>query len=103
VLDKIKVKYIIKTIVNMKTLGLILIMATICNMGCYAQSERRVTDESFQRLLDRFETVASPLNYKKITNPAPSMTREEAIRFLHRTDAEMELLRQMQDMTVLFK
>jgi len=76
----------------MKTLGLILIMATICNMSCYAQNERRVTDESFQRFLDRFETVAPPLNYKKITDPTPIMTREEAIRFLHRTDAEMEFI-----------
>lgn len=74
----------------MKTIKIILITMTMLNfVGCNAQSEKKVTDKSFQTFLNRFKTVTPPLNYKKLTTPIPSMTKEEAIRFLHKTEEDL--------------
>jgi hypothetical protein len=40
-------------------------------------------------LLDRFKTINSPLNYKKLIEPISSMTKEEAIKFLHKTEKDL--------------
>jgi len=74
----------------MKTIKTILIVVTIFSYSsCNSQSEKKVTDKSFQIFLDRFKTVTPPLNYKKLTTSVSSMTKEEAIRFLHKTEEDL--------------
>jgi hypothetical protein len=75
----------------MKTIKFILVTAIIiCSSAlCYAQSSKKIGNKEFQILLDRFKTVTPPLNYKKIRQRIFSMTKEEAIQFLHKTEEEL--------------
>lgn len=74
----------------MKMIRFVLVAAMICNItSCHAQGEKKVTDKVFQELLDKFRRVSPPLNYRKITQRIPSMTKEEAIQFLHKTEDEL--------------
>jgi hypothetical protein len=75
----------------MKHLKIILTAAIIIMciyVSCNAQNKKKVTDKSFRVFLDRFKTVMPPLNYKKMIEPISSMTKEEAIRFLHKTEKD---------------
>ncbi|GAB6013576.1 hypothetical protein [Viscerimonas tarda] len=81
----------------MKSIKFILVATTImCSVtSCHAQEEKKVTDKEFQTLLDRFRTVMPPLNYKKIQQQISSMTEEEAIRFLHKTEDDLYYIEQV--------
>lgn len=57
--------------------------------SCSAQGEKKVTDKAFQVFLDKFRTFTPPLNYKKTPGNNPVMTKEEAIRFLHKTEEDL--------------
>jgi hypothetical protein len=76
----------------MKYLKIILVLVVIifCSTNCNARSNNKndVTDKSFQVFLDKFKTINPPLNYKKLTEPISSMTKEEAIKFLHKTEKD---------------
>ena len=74
----------------MRAIKFILVTAIMCSFAsCYAQSSKKIEDKEFQVLLDRFRTVKPPLNYKKIVQPISSMTKEEAIRFFHKTEEDL--------------
>lgn len=75
----------------MKTIKFILTVALIaCSINsCLAQNEKKVTDKVFQTFLDRFRVVKPPINYKKIVQPISSMTKKEAIQFLHKTEKDL--------------
>ena len=75
----------------MKTIKFILITTLIiCSVNsCHAQGEKKTTDRDFQIFLDKFKTLNPPLNYKKLVEPIPSMKKEEAIRFLHKTEKDL--------------
>lgn len=75
----------------MKTIKFILITTLIiCSVNfCNAQGEKKTTDREFQIFLDKFKTLNPPLNYKKLVEPIPSMKKEEAIRFLHKTEKDL--------------
>jgi hypothetical protein len=74
----------------MKTVRIILIAAILFSyVGCNAQSSKKTEDKEFQVLLNRFKTIKPPLNYKKMKQRISSMTKEEAIRFLHKTEKDL--------------
>jgi hypothetical protein len=73
----------------MKTIRVILIIALVCNVVfCYANNEKKVEDKTFQAFLDKFKTIKPPVNYKKLSENS-LMTKEEAIRFLHKTEIDL--------------
>jgi hypothetical protein len=74
----------------MKTVKIILITATILSyVGSSAQSGKKVADKTFKTLLDRYITVNPPINYKRIEIDGKDMTKEEAIRFFHKTENDL--------------
>jgi hypothetical protein len=87
----------------------ITIMASLC--ACNAQTSSKVENEStkiettssreikvkdkeFQVFLDRFGSISPPINYKKLPGNLPLMTKEEAIRFLHKTKDDLYYIEQ---------
>ena len=78
----------------MRTIRIMLAIAIASSfVSCYAQSSKKVEDKEFQTFLEKFRTIKPPLNYKKIKQRIFSMTKEEAIRFLHKTEDELYTIR----------
>ena len=75
----------------MKTIRFILISTIICCsvVSCYAKGEKKVTDKTFQTFLGKFRNITPPLNYKKVGTWGKDMTEEEAIKFLHKKEADI--------------
>ena len=66
----------------------VVIMIACSVTSCHAKGEKKVTDKEFQTFLDKFRTFDMPINYKKMSG-GNKMTKEEAIRFLHKTEADL--------------
>jgi hypothetical protein len=60
----------------------------IVNFG-YTQQPTLVTDNTFNIFLSKFKDVKPPLNYKKRAGKIPLMTKEEAIKFLQKTENDL--------------
>lgn len=75
----------------MKTIRFILILSLsiICINSCFSQRDKIGMDKEFIMFLNKFKTVEPPLNYKKISQPIPLMSKEEAMRFLHKKEDEL--------------
>jgi hypothetical protein len=78
----------------MKTIKLILVTAIMtCSVtSCQAQEGKKVTDKAFSALLSKFKVVEPPANYKKVPGRLPSMTHEEAIRFIHKKQSDLSYM-----------
>jgi hypothetical protein len=72
----------------MKNIVTLIIVICTFNVGC-TQRSTSVTDETFNVVLLRFKDVKPPLNYKKMTGKIPQMTKEEAIKFLQKTEDDL--------------
>ncbi|GHT85786.1 hypothetical protein FACS18947_4960 [Bacteroidia bacterium] len=88
--EKIKEKLIILNKTNMKTNGIILILLFIaCLDLCQAQVKNKYISQNFQSLLDKYETINPPVNYKKIETQSKEMTRNEAIRYFNKKEQDL--------------
>ena len=72
----------------MKTTVTFIAVICIFSLGCTQQSTV-VADDTFNIFLSKFKDVKPPLNYKKLTDPIPLMTKEEAIKFLQKTEDDL--------------
>jgi hypothetical protein len=75
----------------MRTIKFILIATIIISSTnfCSAQGEKKITDKTVQTFLDKFRTITPPINYKKTGTWGQDMSEEEAIKFLHKTEADI--------------
>ena len=75
----------------MRTINFYLVAATImCSIvSCTAQEKMKVTDKAFQTFLDGFRTITPPINYKRSGTWGQDMSEDEAMMFLHKTEADI--------------
>jgi hypothetical protein len=69
--------------------NIVILVAVICifHVG-YPQQSTSITDNTFNVFLSKFKDIKPPLNYRKLKDNS-LMTKEEAIKFLQKTEKDL--------------